>query len=77
MSHGIPYHIQYASAQRPSLGVNKGMGDKNGQKCWRAVPGRLHGEWALFRVGVIWGFYDILCQKSKRARLAYNMELTV
>ena len=38
------------------LGVNTDVGDYTGQTCSHAVPGRVHGGWALLRMGVISGF---------------------
>ena len=35
------------------------VGDYTGQACWYAVPGRVHGGWALFWMGVITGFYGV------------------
>ena len=42
-----------------TLGAYTDVGDYTGQTCLHAVPGRVHGGWALFRMGVISGFYGI------------------
>ena len=41
------------------LGVYMGMGAILKQQCCLPLTGRVHGGWALFRVGVYRGFYGM------------------
>ena len=47
-----------------TLGVYTDVGDYTGQTCWHAVPGHVHGGWALFRKGVVTGFYGMACCRA-------------